>query len=152
MQLRINITNKQKIRVAKRAFDCVVYYSEKSHFLKPEINKMPIKLSFISCEPVVYCSLFILVWRHSSFHSTNSLILFHVSSQASSRLYWREHAHMAIQLSTRYQRTSIKQESSEEKPTKKIDKYFPFSLLIMIEDSATLSLDLTKSFPEAGEI
>ena len=61
MQPRINITNKQKIRVAKRAFDCVVYYSEKSHFLKPEINKMPIKLSFISCEPVVYCSLFILV-------------------------------------------------------------------------------------------
>ena len=61
MQPRINIRNKQKIRVAKRAFDCVVYYSEKSRFLKPEINKMPIKLPFISCEPVVYCSLFILV-------------------------------------------------------------------------------------------
>ena len=61
MQPRINITNQRKIRVAKRAFDCVVYYSEKRRFLKPEINKMPTKLPFIPCEPAVYCSLFILV-------------------------------------------------------------------------------------------
>ena len=46
-------------------------------------------------------------------------ILFYVSSQASSRLYWRENAHAASQLSTRYQTASIKQESSEEKPTGK---------------------------------
>ena len=84
--------------------------------------------------------------------STNILILFHVSSQISSKLYWREQAHVASQLSTRYQTASIKQESSEEKPTRKKDKYFIFSLLIMTEDSAALSLDLANDFPEAEEI
>ena len=47
------------------------------------------------------------------------LTLFHLSSLASSRLCWREHAHVAIQLLTRYQTASIKQESSEEKPARK---------------------------------
>ena len=49
----------------------------------------------------------------------NYKILFHDSSQASSRLYWREHAHVASQLSTHNQTASIKQESSEAKPTGK---------------------------------
>ena len=82
------------------------------------------------------------------------LILFHVSSLASSRLCrdYIIHAHVASQLLTRYQTASIKQESSEEKPARKKDKYFIFSLVIMTEDSATLSLDLANDFPEAEEI
>ena len=80
------------------------------------------------------------------------IILFHVSSQASLRLYWREHAHVAIQLSKCYQTASIKQESSGEKPTRKKDKYFILCLLTMTEDSATLSLDLANDFAEAEEI
>ena len=82
------------------------------------------------------------------------IILFHVSSQASSRLYWRKHAHVVSQLSTRYETTSIKQESSEEKssisPGKK-DKHFIFFLLIITEDSLIISLDLSNNFPEAEE-
>ena len=46
-------------------------------------------------------------------------ISFHVSSRDSSRLYWREHAHVASQLSTRYQTASIKQETSKDKPIEK---------------------------------
>ena len=68
------------------------------------------------------------------------------------RLYWTEHAHVASQLSARYQTASIKQESSEEKPTRKKDKHFIFSLLIMTEDSATLSLHLANDFPETEVI
>ena len=68
------------------------------------------------------------------------------------RLYWREHAHVASQLSTRYQTVRIKQESSEEIPTREKDKYFIFSLLILTEDSATLSSGLGNDFPEAEEI
>ena len=79
-------------------------------------------------------------------------ILFHVSSQVSSRLYWREHTHVASQLSTSYQTAIIKQESCEEKPTRKRDKYFIFYLLIMTEDSAALASDLANGFPETEEI
>ena len=79
-------------------------------------------------------------------------ILFHISSQVSSRLYWREHTHVASQLSTSYQTAIIKQESCKEKPTRKSDKYLIFYLLIMTEDSATLSWDLADDFPETEEI
>ena len=81
-------------------------------------------------------------------------ILFHVSFQAFSRLYWREHAHVARQLLTRYKTVSIKQESSEEKPSinlGKKDKYFIFSLLRLTEDSVILSFILANDFPEAED-
>ena len=46
----------------------------------------------------------------------------------------------------------MKRESSEAKPTRKKDEYFILSLLIMTEDSVTLSLHLTNNFLEAEEI
>ena len=78
--------------------------------------------------------------------------LFHVSSQVSSRLYWTKHFQMVRQLSTRYQTASIKQETSEEKPTGNKDKYLIFSLLIMTKDSVTRSLDQANNFLGAEEI
>ena len=81
-------------------------------------------------------------------------ILFHVRSQAYSRLYWREHVHVARQLLTCYQTVSIKQESSEEKPSinlGKKDKYFIFSLSKVIEDSVMPSIILANDFREAED-
>ena len=79
--------------------------------------------------------------------------LFHVSSQASSRLYWRIRSRgkpVIDKLSNNHHQARKQRRETKSQPRKK-DKYFILSLFIMTEDSATLSLDLANNFPEAEE-
>ena len=78
------------------------------------------------------------------YKSQKYFILFHVSFQASSRLYWST---LAWQASYWH---AIKQPASSKKAAKRNQKekndYFIFSLLIKTEDSPTLSSDLASDF------
>ena len=84
----------------------------------------------------------------------SSNIIFHVSSQASLRFFWRKLRSCGkslIDILSNNQHQAKEQRREIKYQPWKRDKLFIFFLLIMTEDSETLSLDLANDFPEAEE-